>query len=139
MQFGRLQRREFVTLVGGAAATWPMVALAQQGSMPIIGLLSSRSAAVDAPLINIVRRGLGESGFVEGRNVAFDYRTSDGRYDRMAEFAADLVRRQVSLILTTHRHWQPRPRRQAFRSSSSSAMTRFAAASSPAFIVRVAM
>jgi putative ABC transport system substrate-binding protein len=79
---------------------WPLAARAQQRAFPVIGLLSSRSRAVDAPLIAVIRQGLNETGFVDGQNVAFDYRWAEGQYDRLAGLAADLVRRQVAVIVT---------------------------------------
>jgi putative tryptophan/tyrosine transport system substrate-binding protein len=94
-----MKRREFITLLGGAAA-WPLAARAQQSAMSVIGLLSSRSPAVDTPLIVLIRQGLGESGLVEGQNIAFDYRCAEGQYDRLAGLATDLVRRQVAAIVT---------------------------------------
>jgi putative tryptophan/tyrosine transport system substrate-binding protein len=99
MEFLR-RRREFITLLGGAAAAWPFAAHAQQPAMAVIGVLSSRSPAVDTPLIAVIRQGLNETGFVEGQNVALDYRWADGQYDRLAGLAADLVRRQVAVIVT---------------------------------------
>jgi putative ABC transport system substrate-binding protein len=94
-----MERRSFITLLGGAAA-WPLVARGQQPMMPVIGLLSTRSPATDAPLIPVIRQGLNETGFVEGRNVVIDYRWAEGQYDRLAGFAADFVRRQVAVIVT---------------------------------------
>jgi putative ABC transport system substrate-binding protein len=94
-----IRRREVITLLG-SAAVWPLAARAQQRTLPVIGLLSPRSPATDAPLIAILRQNLNETGFVDGRNVAFEYRWAEGQYDRLAALAADLVRRQVALIIT---------------------------------------
>ena len=94
-----MTRRELITLLGGTTAAWPLAARAQQPGMPVIGLLSARSPAADTPLIAVIRQGLNEAGFVEGRNVGIDYRWSEGRYDRLAGLAADLVRRQVAIIV----------------------------------------
>jgi putative tryptophan/tyrosine transport system substrate-binding protein len=95
-----MKRREFITLLGGAAATWPVAAHAQQRGLPEIGVLSNRSPSTDIPLIDVIRRGFSETGFVEGQNVVFDYRHADGQYDRLPALAADLVRRQVAVIIT---------------------------------------
>jgi len=94
------RRRQFITLLGGAAAAWPLAARAQQRTFPVIGLLSSRSLAVDTPLIALIRQGLNETGIIEGQNVTIDYRWADGQYDRLAGLAAALVRQHVAVIVT---------------------------------------
>jgi putative ABC transport system substrate-binding protein len=94
-----MRRRDFVMLAGGAAAAWPMAARAQQAAMPAIGFFRSTSAASSARLVSAFRQGLEETGFVEGHNVAIDYRWGDDQPDRMPELAVDLVRRRPAVIV----------------------------------------
>jgi putative tryptophan/tyrosine transport system substrate-binding protein len=94
-------RREFITLVGGAAAAWPFPARAQQPLMPVIGLLGTASAAEWTDLVAAFRQGLGQTGFFEGQNLRAEYLWADGQFDRLPALAAELVQHQVAVIVTT--------------------------------------
>jgi putative tryptophan/tyrosine transport system substrate-binding protein len=96
-----MRRREFIALLGGSAATWPLAALAQQPSLPVIGYLESVSQGQFADLIPAFRKGLSETGFIDGQNVRIEYRWAEGQYDRLPTLTAELVHDHATLIFTT--------------------------------------
>jgi putative ABC transport system substrate-binding protein len=104
-----MRRREFITLLGGATALWPLAARAQ-ARLPVIGSLSGFTPTSGAEPLDAFRQGLSDSGFFEHQNIGIEYRWAEGRYERLPAMAADLVHRQVALILATPPPQRSRPR-----------------------------
>src|SRR5436305_13554601 len=96
-----MQRRGFITLLGGAAATWSLTTRAQQKAVPVIGYLNTSSPDTNPPLQAALRHGLSETGYVEGQNLAIEYRWAEGHYDRLPALAGELVGRKVDVIVST--------------------------------------
>jgi putative ABC transport system substrate-binding protein len=101
-----VRRREFITLVSGAAATWSLSARAQQPKPPVIGFLGTETPDLFTSRVRAFQRGLRETGYVEGENVAVEYRWAEGQNERLPALAADLVRRQVTVIAANGRLWR---------------------------------
>jgi len=93
-----MRRREFIKTIGGGAAAWPILARAQQPTMPVIGFLSGRSLKSDGHLVDAFRQGLNDAGYIDGQNVAIEYRWADGQFDRLLELATDLVRNNAVVL-----------------------------------------
>ena len=135
-----IRRREFVSLFGGAAVAWPLAAQAQQAAMPVIGFVYPGAPELSTGIVAAFRKGLGESGFTEGRNVTVEFRFAYNDNATLPELMADLVRRRAAVIVTpgsTPAALERRPR--PFRSSSAWAPIRSRSVSSPALATQAAM
>jgi len=95
-----MRRRDFITLLGSTAA-WPLMARAQQSSIPVVGILSSSSLSAFTDLLGAFREGLKETGYIEGRNITIESRWAEGRFERLPKLAAELVKRRMAVIVTT--------------------------------------
>ena len=128
-----LQRREFITLLGGAAAAWPLAARAQQSAKPVVGFMHATASPNDV-FVTAFKEGLSQTGYVDGRNVTIEFRSAEGQYDRLPAIAAEFVQRRVNVIAagTPVAALAASGRPPLFRSSSPSAATRLETGWSPA-------
>jgi putative ABC transport system substrate-binding protein len=131
-----VNRRAFITLLGGAAVAWPLAARAQQAAMPVIGYFSARSPDTEAPLREPFLRALEKLGFAAGRNIAIEYRFAEGQEARLPALAAELVGRRVAMLVATDRPQERRPGQ--FQSCSPADSTLSSLAWSPASTGRAA-
>jgi putative tryptophan/tyrosine transport system substrate-binding protein len=130
-----MRRRDFIKAIAGSSVAWPLAARAQQATLPLVGFINGFSVDASARYLAAFRKGLNETGYVEGQNVTVEYHFLNGQYDHLPALMADLVRRQMGVIATPGsnvRRLRPKLQQGPSRSSSVSAKTRFSLVLSPA-------